>query len=76
VRVERSVYRGDHAYTHTDAGCDPNSNAGADSDSVPHTDAQAVSIAKPDAYAVPNQPFHLRYSRIRGGRYPTRLREP
>ena len=52
MRVECNVDRGDYAYTHTNAECDPNSNASADTDSVPHTDAHAVSIAKPNAYAV------------------------
>jgi len=72
VRVERNVYRGDYAYTHTDAECDPNSNAGADTDSLPHTDAHAVPIAKPNANATRDQPFHLRHSQIRRGRYPGR----
>jgi len=54
VRVERNAYRSDYAYayTHTDAECHPNSNASADTDSVPHTDAHAVSIANPQANAV------------------------
>jgi len=51
----------DHTYTHTNAERHPNSNAGADTDSVPHTDAHAVPIAKPIAkpntYAVRDQPF-------------------
>ena len=51
----------DHTYTHTNAERHPNSNAGADTDSVPDTDAHAVPVAKPDAYADRVQPFHLPY---------------
>ena len=61
MRFERNVYRRDYAYTYTDAECHPHSNASADTDSVPRTDAHAVPvakpIAKPNTYAVRDQPF-------------------
>ena len=52
MRFERNFYGRNHAYPHTDAECHPNSNAGADTDSVPDPDAHSVPIAKPEAYAV------------------------